>query len=79
MKKPNLVQRAVQRLLGIEPKPLLNGRVVVKHHNNIDTPHELQRNDLVIFNTPKGTYIANYQEGDPYDVSNYTNIRILSN
>ena len=79
MKKPNLVQRALQRLLGIAPSPLLNGKLVVKHYQNIDTPHELQRNDLVIFNTPYGTYIANYSEGDPNDVTNYVNVRILNN
>lgn len=76
---PNRVQRFFQWLMGIEPRPNLKGKVVIKSWRNQKNLHLLEMRDKVIFDTPKGTYIATYQGGDHNDVTNYNNIRILVN
>jgi hypothetical protein len=42
---------------------------------NHQVPHQLERGDKVIFDTPNGMIIGTYTDGDPGEVTNYINIR----
>lgn len=76
---PNKVQRFFQWLIGVEPRPNLKGKLVVKSWRNKKNLHLLERKDKVVFDTPKGTYIATYEGGDDDKPENYSNVRILAN
>ena len=73
----NAVQRFFQRLIGVEPRPNLNGKLVIKSYRNTKNGHKLEPRDLVLFDTPKGTMIATYQGGDANEASNYSDPTLI--
>ena len=75
----NVVQRIIQRAIGIRPQPNYPGIHVIKSYRNRKNTHLIELGDKLIVDSEKGTYFGVYTGGDPYNVTNLKDPRLLSN